>query len=85
MYISSVRPDLESVVQFWSPHYAKDIAKLKAVQRRATKMIPSFRNKSYEERLARLNSFSLKNTCFRILKGFTKVDANNLFSVHDVS
>ncbi len=33
-------------------------AKLEAVQRRATKMIPSLRNKSYEERLARLNLFS---------------------------
>ncbi len=36
----------------------KDIVKLKAVQRTATKMIPSLRNKSYEERLARLNVFS---------------------------
>ncbi len=46
-------------MQFWSPHHAKDIAKLEAVQRRAKKMIPSLRNKSYEERLARLNLFSL--------------------------
>ncbi len=38
----------------------KDVAKLEAVQRRAMKMIPSLRNKSYEERLARLNLFSLE-------------------------
>ncbi len=52
MYISLVRPHLEYAVQFWSPHHAKDIAKLEAVQCRATKMILSLCNKSYEERLA---------------------------------
>ncbi len=60
MCISLARLHLEYAVQFWSPHCAKNIAKLEAVQRRATKMIPSLRNKSYEERLARLNLFSLE-------------------------
>ncbi len=80
-------------MQFLSPHHAKDIAKLEAVQRRATKMIPSLRNKSYEERLARLNLFSLEKRflrgklreCFKILKGFTNVDANKLFSIDELS
>ncbi len=93
MYISLVRPQLEYVVQFWSPHHAKDIAKLKAVQRRATKMIPSLRNKSYEERLARLNLFFLEKRrlreklieCYKILKGFTNVDTNKLFSIDELS
>ncbi len=56
---SLVGPHLEYTVQFWSPHLAKDIAKLEAIQCRAVKMIPSLHNKSYEEKLARLNLFSL--------------------------
>ncbi len=82
-YISLVRPHLEYAVQFWSPHHGKDIAKLEAFQRRVTKMIPSLRNKSYEERLARLNLFSHEKRrlrgklieCFKILKGCENVDA----------
>ncbi len=61
LYDSCVRPHLECAVQFWSPHHAKDIAKLEGVQRRATKMIPSLRNKPCEERLSLLNLLSLKN------------------------
>ncbi len=59
IYNSLVRPHLEYAIQFWSPRLAKDIAKLEAVQCRATKMIPSLCNKSYEERLARLTTYSL--------------------------
>ncbi len=92
MYISLVRPNLEYALQFWSPHHAKGIAKLEVVQRMSTKMIPSMRNESYEERLARLNLFSLEKCLlrgklieFKILKGFTNVDAKKLFSIDDLS
>ncbi len=49
LYNSLVRPHLEYAVEFQSPHTAKNIAKLEAVQRRDTKMIPSLHNKSHEQ------------------------------------
>ncbi len=45
LYISLVRPHLENTVPFWTPHDAKDIAKLETVQRRTTKMITFLRKK----------------------------------------
>ncbi len=74
------------------PPYAKDIAKL-GVRRRATKMIPSLRNKLYEERLSHLSLFSpekrrLKGkliACFKILNDFTNVDPTKLFEKDDLT
>ncbi len=64
------------------------MAKHEAVQRRATQMITSLRNKPYEERLTRLNLFPLEKRrlrgklieCFKILKGFTNVEVSGMFS-----
>jgi hypothetical protein len=66
MFIGLVRPHLEFGNVVWSPKLEKDKHLVESVQRRATKIIPGLKNKTYEERLKHMKLPSLS---YRHLRG----------------
>ena len=64
LYKAMVRPIMEYANTIWGPHFLFDKRRLERVQRRATKMIPSLSNKSYQHHLTSLDlpSLTYRNT-----------------------
>lgn len=87
LYTVLVRPHLEYCVQFWGPYLRKDVLALEAVQRRFTRLIPAMRGLTYEERLSRLELYSLEFRrmrgdlieTYKIVRGLDRVDAPRMF------
>ena len=66
LYRAQVRPHIEYANVVWHPYKIKDIETIERVQRRATKLIPGLKDRSYEQRLRTLGLFTL---AFRRLRG----------------
>ena len=89
LHKSYVRPHMETCVQAWSPYFKKDINILEKTQQRATKLIPSLKHLSYEERLRKLNLMPLVQRrlrgdlikTFKFMKGINKVHFSRFFQI----
>jgi ribonuclease P/MRP protein subunit RPP40 len=65
LYKSLVRPHLEYYVQAWRPYLKKDIELIEGVQRRATKLIKSLKDETYENRVKMLHLTSMETRQLR--------------------
>ena len=91
LYKAIVRPHLEYCTQVWRPYHKKDTEKLERIQRRATKIIPEFRDLSYESRLSQCDLTTLETRrlrgdqmeVFKIVNSYEDVDRNMFFKLKE--
>ncbi len=75
LYLALVRSILEYGLQASPPYIRQDITMMEKLQRLATRMVKGLRDLSYEDRLRRLNLFSVER---RLLRG-DPILAHNMF------
>ena len=86
LYKSMVKPHLEYGNITWGPFYKMDMARVESVQRRATKLAITLKNKSCEDRLIALDlpflAYRRKRgdmiTMYKIVNELVRVDFNDL-------
>eukprot|EP00061_Rhincodon_typus_P007698 g29660.t1 len=65
LYKTLFKLHLEYCIQFWSPHYRKDVEALQRVQKKFTRMLLELEGMNYKERLEKLWLFSLERWMLR--------------------
>ena len=89
LFEAIVRPNLEYATSVWSPQYKKDMIAIENVQRRATRMLPCLKGKTYPERLKILGLPTLEYRreradmvkVYKIMNDIDKVDKDKLFTM----
>ena len=90
VFIGLVRLLLETSVSVWSPYMVKHVKQLEAVQRRATKLVRSISQLSYNERLQALMLPTLQYrrkrgdmiTTYKIFHGPVDTDSSKFFKIN---
>ena len=88
-----VRPTLEYGNAVWGPFFVLDQRKVEKVQHRATRLLPSLRDKPYEERLAALQLPSLAHRhrrgdmilLYKIINNYFNSDFSTLYTYSDTT
>jgi hypothetical protein len=89
LYVTFVRPLLEFAIPVWSPIQKGDIDLLESVQHRATRIIPSLKKISYENRLKALDLTTLSERrqrgdmiqLYKIFNGIDKLETSKTIAV----
>ena len=82
-------PSIRYVSNIWNPYLLEDMRTIEKLQRRATKLIPSLKQCTYQERLSALNLPSLQYRCLRmdlmtykILQGTVHLRKDHFFNMN---